>query len=323
MKEIGGYFELELHQGNANFHDTPYRFNSGRAALGFILDNLKPVNVYVPFYTCDALLEPLKKLGINYTFYEIDQSLEIKSLPKLLANEMLLYINYFDIKVKYTEYLSQRYKDKLICDCTQSYFLKGNGVSWYFNSCRKFFGVPDGSFLYTPKETDWLSIYEQLEPNENFLTAHLFARFNGETQKGYPFFQDNEALNGQQISQISKLSSYLLSNIDEQHAINSRKANFGFLHQALKDSNHLPILPSVDSSSSFYPYLPGKLMDKRQFWKLLVFIPNFWNECVQRQGNEQFPTEVYLSEHLIPIPIDHRYQSEDLVRILDIIKNLS
>jgi hypothetical protein len=319
--EIGGYFELELNKGNSNFHNTPYRFNSGRAALGFILDNRKPVNVYVPFYTCDALLAPFEKLGINYTFYQINEKLEIKSLPKLLPNEMLLYVNYYDIKRSYTDYLSQLYKDKFISDCTQAYFLKGNGISWYFNSCRKFFGVPDGSFLYTPTAIDWTSIYEQFKPNENFLTAHLLARFNGETQKGYPFFQDNEVLNGEQTSKISKLSSYLLSNIDEELAISTRKANFNFLHEMLQESNQLTIIPDKDSSSSFYPYLPDKMIDKVQFWKQQIFIPNFWNDCLKRPENNLFPMEVYLSEYLIPIPIDHRYQSEDFLPILSIIKN--
>src|SRR5262245_20652428 len=139
MNPIGGYFELELAKGNSNYHKGAAAFKSGRSALGYLCTLVQPSLVYVPFYTCDGLLEPLQQLNIPYRFYEIDQAMEPVTLPQLGEREYFVYINYFDVKGETVDRLSEQYADKLIVDCTQAYFMKGNGRSWYFNSCRKFF----------------------------------------------------------------------------------------------------------------------------------------------------------------------------------------
>ena len=56
MKEIGGYFELELNK-NREYHKNALKLNSGRNALIFILMNLKPRKIYLPYYICDSVLE--------------------------------------------------------------------------------------------------------------------------------------------------------------------------------------------------------------------------------------------------------------------------
>ena len=33
--------------------------------------------VYIPYYTCDVLLEPFRKLGVAYEYYQINANLEI------------------------------------------------------------------------------------------------------------------------------------------------------------------------------------------------------------------------------------------------------
>jgi hypothetical protein len=319
--EIGGYFGLELHQGNEAFHVTPYRFKSGRASLGFILKHLKPTNVYVPFYTCNALLAPFHEHNIPYTFYKINNDFELVEWPKLKADELIVYINYFDIKRAYAQQLSDHYQHQLITDCTQAYFLNGNDQSWFFNSSRKFFGVPDGSDLYAPKGQLISEAYAELTPNVDFLTDHLVARFNGNTRQGYEYFKRNDELCGQGIYQMSELASCLLSNINYDNAASARKNNFDTLHQQLADSNRLNI--EENNAASFYPYLPGKLIDKQQFWQQDVFIPIFWPDCINRDTDDTYITEKTLSKYIIPVPIDHRYDSEDMHRIINIIKELN
>src|SRR5579864_5943986 len=98
MKEIGGYFELELKKEGYHYHDTPHALKSGRAALHHMLDHLKPSLVYLPFYTCDALLEPLKEANIPYEFYPVNDKLEPVTLIDLREGEYFLYIDYFGLK---------------------------------------------------------------------------------------------------------------------------------------------------------------------------------------------------------------------------------
>ena len=101
MKPIGGYFELELPEGSRDFpHAYCPALNSGRHALEFILRQLGNTAkaVYLPYYTCDVVLEPLKRLNITTQFYHIDENLEIKDMPELPEGHYLIANNYFGIK---------------------------------------------------------------------------------------------------------------------------------------------------------------------------------------------------------------------------------
>ena len=66
MKEIGGYFELELTKG-IEYHSELLKLNSGRNAFKYIL------KVFIPNFICDSVIEPLEKLKISYEFFNIDE----------------------------------------------------------------------------------------------------------------------------------------------------------------------------------------------------------------------------------------------------------
>lgn len=320
MNEIGGYFGLELTKGERHYHTSSYKMKSGRSSLSFILGNLKPHHVYLPFYTCDALLEPFEANNIPYSFYAINKNFELENMPVIKDGEMLVYINYYGIKDDYAEQLSDKYSDKLIVDCTQAYFAKGNGRSWYFNSTRKFFGVPDGSDLYAPDGFDLKDVYSALPVNDNYITDHLVARFNGDTQRGYSYFQKNEMLNGGGAAKMSILTQSLLSSIDFEKVMDVRRENFNYLHTHLKDSNRLSISNSSSFVPFFFPYLPAHTIEKKKLWAENIFIPVLWNDCLKRDNSIQFPVEKVLSNELLPIPVDQRYTGLQMDRMLEKLK---
>lgn len=321
MSSIGGYFGLELAKGSNAYHTSPYKLKSGRASISFLLKHLKPRRVYVPFYTCNALLEPFIENNVSFIFYAINNRFEIENIPSLKNGELLVYINYYGLKDKYVELLSDKYKDSLIVDCTQSYFTKGNGWSWFFNSSRKFFGVPDGSDLYIPNRYDMEDLYQDLPVNEQYITDHLIARFNGNTAQGYPYFQENEVLNGGLPSKMSVLTKYLLSHVNFEKVKAIRIENFHYLHNFLKATNRLDIAVNTSWAPFFYPYLPEQPLDKEKFWAANIFVPVFWKDCLRRHDSEKFKIEKELCEKLIPIPVDHRYSYLHFQHILTFIAN--
>lgn len=308
MKSIGGYFELELTKGTHYYHPGAYATKSGRASLLTILNFVKPSLVYIPYYTCDALLEPFIAAGINYTFYSINPDLEPGVHIDLQPGEYLLYINYFGLKKETVNRLSAQYKDKLIVDCTQAFFTKGNKTSWFFNSCRKFFGVPDGSYLYAPSGLE-LTIDDR--QNETYIVDHLLQRFNGHSDQGYPSFLTNEKLAGGNAACMSKLSEYLLSQVDYTHVIKKRKDNYASLHKRLKQYNTLDMDQQNDDVPMCYPLLTSKKIDRAALFPRRIFIPTFWQDTITR-GHEGFTFEKDLTERLLPLPIDHRYSEEDM-----------
>ena len=121
--EIGGYFHLELSRKRKKFiHDDGVLLNSGRNALEYVLSSKKIERLWIPYYTCDTILEPLIKLNIDYSFYSINQQLELYDLKRLSSGEFILYTNYFGVKDEYVKSLSEVYGDRLIVDNAQSFY---------------------------------------------------------------------------------------------------------------------------------------------------------------------------------------------------------
>jgi len=285
MKPIGGYFELELNQQQQNWHPhASLTLKSGRSCLQFLLASLSPKQVFIPYYTCDALIEPLQKYNINYSFYELNQNLEINDNSlSINSNDILIYINYFGLKGEYLENLVNKYNHQLWVDNTQAFFYQPKiKTSVYFNSARKFFGVPDGAYLYTPYNT-FLS--NNLRRNQNYRCEHLLLRHQGKLGEGYKIFQDNEQLNGEEIALMSELSEIILSQIDYNDVAQKRCQNYLYLDQILGSDNQLSSEVrklDKDGIPFCYPYLPATPIKHEYFWEKQIFVPILWRECLNR-----------------------------------------
>jgi hypothetical protein len=285
MNSIGGYFELELHKGQHIYHDTAFAFKSGRSSLRTIFEIIKPSLVHIPFYTCDGLLEPFITDNVNYKFYMVNQLLEPEHLPELETGEYFLYVNYF---------------------------MKGNGKSWFFNSCRKFFGVPDGSFLYPPGKVYPNDIEAR---NEAYNFKHLLSRFNAHTREGYSSFQENEILCGGDIKRMSKLSEFLLSNVNFKLCALTRRSNYLYLHNALKTLNIFEAPLVGTGVPMYYPFLLPQTINREALYAQDIFVPTLWNDVLKRDS-KGFETEKLMAKNLLPLPVDHRYNLDDMKRIV-------
>lgn len=91
-KPIGGYFELEL-PCKAEYYTNAVRLNTGRNCLEYILRLRQYKKVYIPYYTCEVVLEPFHKLNIEYEFYHINEKLELADSIQLKEKEAILYTN--------------------------------------------------------------------------------------------------------------------------------------------------------------------------------------------------------------------------------------
>lgn len=119
VKAIGGYLELQLPSGKEYYPDL-IKLNTARNALEYIVKVNQYSLVYVPYYTCEVILEPLKKLGVTFHFYTIDKNLDPIIDFKIAPTECLLYTNYFGIKQTTVNRLSRSIKN-LIIDNSQAF----------------------------------------------------------------------------------------------------------------------------------------------------------------------------------------------------------
>ena len=306
MEPIGGYFSLELPL-HEEYHKDAIRLNTGRNCLEYILRARGYKKVYIPYYTCDVVLEPFKKLGIPYEYYHVNIHLEIQDEIVLKTGEALLYTNYYGLKQRYTEELASKYGNSLIVDNTQAFYAKPvEGIDTFY-TCRKFFGVPDGAYLYTDKQLD--VELEQDQSYERMLS--LSKRIDLSPEAGYQDFRDtSKALVGQPIKRMSKLTQRMMLGIDYESVAQRRRANYQLLHVALGKENNVELQLDLVPVEGLREKLIGNKIFVARYWPSVL-------ECTKPDD-----IDYLLAYQMQPLPIDQRYSEKEMNRIISIIKNV-
>jgi len=314
MKEIGGFFELELRDGK-EYHNDLISLSSGRNALLYLFQAKEISKVYIPYYCCNAFIEPIEQMNINYEFYNIDSNFYPIFNKNIKKNEYLIYINYFGINQNNCKKLRIEY-DNLIIDNTQAFFSEPLSNVDSFYSPRKFFGVPDGGYLNTN-----IKLNKDIPRSYSYNKCkHLLKRADINANTSYNLFKENEkSLNKEPIKQMSKLTEKLLCNINYQEIKQKRQENFKKLHSNFENINELEFDRKNINSPMAYPLLIKKII-KNKLIKKKIYIPTYWEEVLSRTKKSDFGN--YLTNQLIPLPIDQRYNIDDMKRIINEVSKL-
>ena len=319
MRPIGGYFEWEFPSAKGQqLHKNAVYLNSGLHALEYILKGLGNIRcLWIPYFTCDAVMSPIQRVGVSWKFYHINEKLEIADNLELGVNEFILYTNYYGIKDEYSKLLAKQYGEKLILDNAQALYCRSVSSSHQFYSPRKFMGMPDGGLAVTtvPDTTGELPIDKSFDR-----CKHLLKRIELPPSEGYSDFKDvSKAITEAPLCQMSNLSKSIFASVDLDGIKHKRRENFESIHKALNASNRLQI-PSIDSFECplVYPYwadngdsLKKKLIEQQ------VFVATYWPNVFE--WAKQNDLEYELANHVVCIPIDQRYGNEDMKRIASII----
>lgn len=311
-KAIGGYIGLELRQGT-HYHSNALPLNTGRNCFEYILKLRGYKHVLLPYYTCEVMLEPLRKLGISYSFYAIDPGLEPATLPVLHDKEAFVYTNYYGLKQHAVEQLAKHYGPRLIVDNSQAFFApRINGIDTFY-SARKFFGVADGAYVYADTPLD----IELPRDESCSRMSHLLTRIETCAESGYgDYLLHEEQLCNQPIKSMSRLTEHILCSIDYEQVRQRRITNYMVLKRALHGSNKL----SLDASESVpmvYPYwtengdtLRDELRQQR------IYIAKYWKNVLDWNSPA---LEQSLANDLLALPVDQRYTPADIETIIPLI----
>lgn len=314
---IGGYFELELPDYGNFPHDDGVLLNSGRNALEYVLRALGDVKrLFVPYYICDVVMEPIEKMGVSHIFYHINTNLEIDDLPTLQRGEYLLYSNYFGVKDEYVKKLTNHYGYQLIVDNAQAWFAEPiKSVSTIY-SPRKYVGVPDGGVAYSPKQMEESPFERDLSFER---CSHLLKRIDIGSSEGYADFKMNsKQLVRQPVKRMSRLTERMLSSIDFDVVKKRRRENFEYLHTQLMNTNHFAIPPlDLFACPMVYPYLTENAALRQKLIENKVFVATYWPNVKNWTTPEML--EYALMDKLIPIPVDQRYGIKEMELIEDIV----
>ncbi len=316
MDAIGGYFSLELSHCE-EYHKDAIKLNTGRNCLEYILRCRQYKKVYIPYYTCEVILEPFQKLCVAYEFYHIDLSLEISDEIHLQEGEALLYTNYYGLKQRYVQVLAEKYGQQLIIDNTQAFYAKPIPGIDTFYTCRKFFGVPDGAYLYT----DTLLNMEMEQDVSYERMNSLIKRIDISPEAGYQDFRDvSKSLVGLPIKRMSKLTRRMMQGIDYEAIKQRRRANYQMLDAVLCHENNIVLKFESDAVPMVYPYLvPIKGLRERLI-ENKIFVARYWPNVLTWSTKDD--TCFLLASQMIPLPIDQRYGKEELEYIISRIQEI-
>lgn len=313
MTSIGGYFELELPQ-KAEYHKGALALNTGRNCLEYILRARGYKRVYLPYYSCGVLLEPFNKLDVEYCFYHINESLELERPVTLQDGEALLYINYFGLKQDYVASLSATYGEQLIVDNTQAFYAKPiKGIDTFY-SCRKFFGVADGAYLYCSQSLDI-----ELEHDQSWeRMEYLLKRIDISAEAAYSDFRaQSELLKDNPIRKMSKLTARIMASIDYLGMAERRRNNFKQLDRAFGYLNGIKWNLTDDAVPMVYPFMSDDPSLRQRLIGNKIYVAQYWPNVLQWCSPAD--TEHGLTQCLLPLPIDQRYGEQDMNRIIQTI----
>lgn len=313
--EIGGYPELELPEGE-EYYNEAMRLNTGRSAFEYLLRTKNYKKVYLPLYTCDVMLKPVQNLALSCEFYRIDATFRpLFDFSRVGPDDVFVYTNYFGICDRRVEEVTRKCRN-IIIDNSQAFYSKPPAGTDTFNSPRKFFGVPDGAYLFTGQPAK--------EPPEQDVSYRRFEHLLGRIDLGaaafYGSFQENNrALADEPVKAMSRLTQRMLRGIDYRRIAEKRRENFLFLHAALKTGNQLQPELQPQEVPLVYPYLTstGAKLKKKLITRK-IFVPTYWPNVLETALPGS--TEFHLAENTVFLPVDQRYNNREMRFILESIQ---
>ncbi len=298
--EIGSYFPV-IENNGSEFHKKAIKLNTARNAIEYILKAKRYKKIYIPYFICDTALEPIHKLNLEYEFYTIDNNLEMKNKISLKKEEVILLVNYYGLKEEYITRISETYQN-IIVDNTQSFYAMPLPNIDTIYSCRKFFPVADGSYLYTNK-----ILNDKFAKNLTYNKIEFMRKkYELDSNSAYADYAKNEnELCNSEIKYMSRLTENEMRSYDYEKMKLTRERNFLYLHNFFSEVNELNL--SIDNLNAplTYPLMISEEGIREALKDEKIYLATYWPEVLSRKSG--FETEKRLAKYILPLPIDHRY----------------
>lgn len=303
MKEIGGYIELDTYH-LPMLHEGAIALNCGRNCLAYLFKSRGIKKIKVPYFICNSIFDVCEREGVEKQFYHIGIDFKPVSDLELSDDEWLYLVNFYgqldndEIQGYVSKY------GRVIVDQANGYFEKPLPNVDTLYTCRKWFGVPDGAFLYTNA-----TLEDEFPQDESFdRMRFLLGRYERTAGEFYSEYNaNNKFFASEPIKRMSKLTDNLLRGIDYDRVEKRRRENFEYLHKRLGGINQL----NVKTAAFMYPLMIENGVAIRKMLQAgKIFIPTLWPTVFKVAK----PTDVEytMTENILPLPIDQRYGIEDM-----------
>lgn len=342
--ELGGEFFLDLTQLNTTAHSIlqslqaqPHHlFDSGRSALSFAAQALSDGPVLLPEYICASVIRAFEPREIR--FYRLSPSLDIDCedlLSKLDGSVSAVFLMHYFGSLQSAEALDllrtakEKYGFTVIEDTTHSFFTTRQTIGdLCVASLRKWFALPGGGVVYGPQfsllesyplppaKTDNTRAYGMIEK-----ALFLQEKLDCNTEYLQLFQETEEALDRQRERfTISDFSRFLLSTVDGDLLAAQRRANYARLCEALAPLGFVPVCTLPEGGCPLT--LPILVEDRDEFRRYLmqhnIYCAVHWPFDGTQPENR--PLAQYMAAHMISLPIDQRYDAEQIDYLIQTIQ---
>ena len=295
--------------------------------------------VLVPEYTCSTVTEPFFQLQWKVVSYKINKQLRIDTVDfaDKVAKEkpsVVIVHPYYgqDLNDIELNCLKQTKKQgyKLVMDITQCLYTKQyvDFAEYYVTSLYKWYPLVDGSMLLTKEdfvgEKPESSNYVERQKEAMFLRGSYF-------EKGCNYMKDiSRRINKEAIAMnhtglvahtMSAFSRKLYRLADATSASNQRMENSNYLHEHIHFNDKIQqVIPQLDNAPIYYPiYCYDQLYVQKVLASQQIYAPILWPIDPNINVSDE---SMWTYTHLLALPLDQRYNPNDLQRIIDTLNTI-
>lgn len=334
-----GYFE-----GLRKYDRELTYLRTGREALMYASCNCKPGKeavILCPAYCCWSMTAPFEFTGWTIVYYRLNEDLTI---DELYLNELLrgcrpdaiLTMNFYgsaDTRAAIAKVKAFNDKITVIEDFSHCTFcldkIFNEQVDYYVTSIRKSIGVCDGALVLSKQPT-----------NQHYIGTEApdFGTFRKGAQKmkgRYAFSKSlddkevflSELRHGEEmidkldgVHPISEVSEKMIASINGEEIAFARRENMKHLWGLL--NGRVKMIPGLERSFIGAPFsLPILVENRDAIQKLLaqkgVYAPVLWP--ASEQARKVCKVSAYVADQMLSLPIDQRYNYDDIEDIAKIV----
>lgn len=309
MKEYGGFIEWE-HYNNSELYDNFIKLNSGRNCLLYLIRYYNIKHIYMPSFNCSAVFQPCEQENVKIDFYNINEEF-LPVIPNSINDDSWIYvINYYgQLDNNYMSKLHKKYKN-LIIDNAQAFFQMPVEDIPTLYTCRKYFGVPDGGYLYNGNDNDKMVLTTD---NSIGRLSHLVGRFEESANKYYTnYLKNEEAIENLELKHMSRFTENLMKSIDYVNISKKRVRNFSKLDELLSKYNKIKC--NSNTGPFMYPFYFKKAdILRNKLISMKIYVPILWPNVIESMAMDTL--EYDYAKNIIPLPCDQRYNVDEMAYI--------
>jgi dTDP-4-amino-4,6-dideoxygalactose transaminase len=305
---------------------------NARSAIFAVISSLDPKAVWMPSYLCLSMLESAKLANIQVRYFPVNKYLNVEEMgwiADITEGDVVIVIDYFGFKMPEWLYGEIRRRGAFIIEDASQALLSlhvGKYSDFVVYSPRKFVGVPDGGILLS--KIPLAISTDRIKPPSNwwmkaFATCLLRSEFDSfESNSDRVWFRLSKEIESDMPVgnfEASALSVAILeSATDWEYISNKRRENYLTLLDDLKKYALYKYLPDDVVPLGFPISVKNRDELRQALFDKNIYPPIHWE--LADAVPKQYVESLELSQHILTLICDQRYEKNDMERIVHVVK---